>query len=177
MATAVAESRTTESLQDEEAAELKEASAAMEAGDQDAADSHNERAERLRERVAGLRDEAGDATDPSDPAAEAADAERRDEEADALPPEDIIVRGVEMQYPDTGGKRPTYATISLTGAKAELVAGTGFKKGTTISGSFVAVVNESGEKDEHDSTTQQVTDCEARYKARVTDLVIDAPEE
>jgi hypothetical protein len=177
MATAVAENRSLSSLEEEEEAEAIAAQQAEEKGLDETAAKHFERADSLRERIDRLKAEAGPATDPSDPAAEAAEAERRDSEADALTPEEIIVSGIEMDLPQLGGKKPNGGTLTLTGASALLAEGTSLPKGTTISGKFVAVVDDVGSKDKRDKETNQVADCTAYFKAAVTDLVLDPIEE
>jgi hypothetical protein len=92
-------------------------------------------------------------------------------------PIEIVVRGIELEYADLGGKRPEGAEIRLTGLGAiKLVEGTGFPKGTRIRFSGEAVVNDSGQKDFHDPTTQQVTSAVQRYGARVTDIRVEPVE-
>lgn len=174
MATAaVAEQRSLSSLEEEESAEAEAAVAARERDEHATAAKHDERADALRERIDKLKGEAGPAVDPSDPAAEAAAAVRRDDEADGLTPEEIIVSGIEMDLPLLGGKPPSGATLSLMGATAQLAEGTGLEKGMTVSGRFVAVVDGSGSKDKRDKETNQVTDCKVRFQASVTDLVLE----
>lgn len=174
MATAVAEPlRSVESLEAEEYEERRAAEISEQRGENDAASVFSERADTVRERIERLKAEAGDATDPSDPAADAVAAERRDEETANLAPEDIIVAGIEMSHVDFGGKKPDTGKLTLTGASAELQEGTALPKGTMLSGRFVAIVDDVGSKDTRDKETQQVTDCVARYKAVVTDLVLD----
>jgi hypothetical protein len=178
MATAVVgENRSLESLEEEESAEAEAAETARGRDEHATAEKHDERADALRKRIDRLKAEAGPATDSSDPAAEAAEAERRDSEADALTPEEIIVSGIEMDLPQLGGKPPEGGTLTLTGASALLAEGTSLPKGTTISGRFVAVVDDVGSKDKRDKETNQVSDCVAYFKAAVTDLVLDPIEE
>lgn len=177
MATAVAENRSLSSLEEEESAEADAALDAENAGNSETAAKHSERADALRERIDALKAEAGDPVDPSDPAADAAEAIRRDEEAAGLTPEEIIVSGIEMDLPQLGGKKPDGGTLTLTGASALLAEGTSLPKGQTISGKFVAVVDDVGSKDKRDKETNQVADCTAYFKAAVTDLVLDPIEE
>lgn len=160
----------------EKLAEQKDAQAdeMIEQGDEEGANIARIAADDERSKAAELKAEAGQATGKGDPAAEAVAAEQRD--AEALPPEDIIVSGIAMNYPSLGGKKPTSASLKLVGGKVELAEGTAFKKGMTITGSFVAVVNFVGQKDKHDAATQQVTGAEARHEARITDMVVEIPE-
>lgn len=153
-----------------------QADALIEDGDEESANILRIEAEDERSKAAELKAEAGEATGQGDPAADAVAAERRDAEAAALPPEDIIVSGIQMSYPSMGGKKPTSATLKLTGTKVDVAEGTAFKKGMTITGRFVAVVNFVGQKDKHDAATQQVTGNEARHEARITDLIVELPE-
>lgn len=159
-----------------------------EAGDKDGADIEVAEAESEREKLTALKKggsrgskeeleaEAGAAVDPSDPAADAAAADVRDSEVDDLDPADIIVAGIDIDYADLGGKKPTGATLKLVGTKAELQEGTGLKKGRRIKFSGEAIVNDRGQKDHHDTTTGQVTSATERYEARVVDLKIEVPE-
>lgn len=153
-----------------------QADALIDDGDEEGANILRIEAEDERSKAAELKAEAGEATGQGDPAADAVAAERRDAEAAALPPEDIIVSGIQMSYPSMGGKKPTSATLKLTGTKVDVAEGTAFKKGMTITGRFVAVVNFVGQKDKHDAATQQVTGNEARHEARITDLIVEVPE-
>lgn len=87
----------------------------------------------------------------------------------------ILVDGTtQLELFDFGGKRPTRATIKFTGGKVGLTSGQAFHKGDTIRFSGIAVVNGVGQKDEHDTKTGQVVDCEQRHEARITDLQIDS---
>ncbi len=95
---------------------------------------------------------------------------------DDLPPEEIVVAGLKMAYPNLGGKRPTSASLRLTGGKIAVAEGTAFKKGMTVRFSGAAVVNDVSQKDAHDASTQQVVSAEQVHKARITDLVIELPE-
>lgn len=162
----------------ERLAESKDAEAdeLIDKGDEEGANILRIEADDERSKAAELRENAGEATGQGDPVAEAVAAERRDVEAAALPPEDIIVSGIAMGYPNMGGKKPTSATLKLVGGKVNVAEGTAFKKGQTIAFSGVAVVNFVGQKDKHDAATQQVTGAEARHEARITDLVVEVPE-
>lgn len=150
-----------------------QADALIDNGDEEGANILRIEAEDERSKAAELKAEAGEATGQGDPAADAVAAERS--EAAALPPEDIIVSGIQMSYPSMGGKKPTSATLKLVGGKVNVAEGTAFKKGQTIAFSGVAVVNFVGQKDKHDAATQQVTGAEARHEARITDLVVEIP--
>jgi hypothetical protein len=105
---------------------------------------------------------------------EAAERAASDDEDAPTGPEDIIVAGVQMSFPDMGGKRPTSATLVFTGGKVELQGGTAFKKGMAISFSGVAIVNHVAQKDTHDPQTGQVVSAEQQHKARIIDLKVHA---
>jgi hypothetical protein len=162
----------------ERLAESKDAEAdeLIDKGDEEGANILRIEADDERSKAAELKENAGEATGQGDPVADAVAAERRDSEAAALPPEDIIVSGIAMGYPDMGGKKPTSATLKLVGGKVNVAEGTAFKKGQTIAFSGVAVINFVGQKDKHDAATQQVTGAEARHEARITDLIVELPE-
>jgi hypothetical protein len=96
-----------------------------------------------------------------------------DSAPDDLPPEEIIVAGLEMTFPKMGGKEPQGATLKLVGGKVKLQEGTALEKGMTIRFSGVAVVNFVGQKDQHDSATSQVVSAEQRHEARITDLRVE----
>jgi hypothetical protein len=88
-------------------------------------------------------------------------------------PDEIVVKGnTELALFDAGGKKPTGASLSLTGGKVLLADGKAIEKGTVIHGTFTAVVHEVGQKDKHDPKTQRVVDCEQKHKARLTDVTI-----
>jgi hypothetical protein len=110
--------------------------------------------------------------EPSRAAVDEALADLPDSAPDDLPPEEIIVAGLEMTFPKMGGKEPQGATLKLMGGKVKLQEGTALKKGMTIRFSGTAVVNFVGQKDSHDAATSQVVSAEQRHEARVTDLVI-----
>jgi len=150
-----------------------QADALIDNGDEEGANILRIEAEDERSKAAELKAEAGEATGQGDPAADAVAAERRDAEAAALPPEDIIVSGIEMSYPSMGGKKPTSATLKLVGGKVTVAEGTAFRKGETVKFSGTAVINFVGQKDKHDSATQQVTGAEQRHEARITDLRVE----
>lgn len=154
-----------ERLADEKDAQADEL---IDAGDEEGAQIARIEANAEREKARELREGEG-----GEPTGEMQSEVATPEE---IPPEEIIVAGIEMSYPSLGGKRPTGASLKLVGAKVKLAAGTGFKKGTRIQFTGVAVVNFVGQKDEHDATTQQVTDAIQRHEARVTDLIVEVPE-
>lgn len=90
---------------------------------------------------------------------------------DVLPPDEIVIGGdAQLSFFKLGGKAPTSASMKLTGGKVKIADGQAFKKGTRIVFSGEAVVNDVGGKDAHDPATQQVTSCELRHGARITDL-------
>lgn len=175
---AVAERNATDQQQLEEriADERKEAAYQHEQGRDEAAQEHESEAAELERKLAGLKTEAGESTSKDDPAAEAAAAAARDAAAEQIAPEEIIVRGVEMDYAELGGKKPTGASVTLTGAKALLEVGTALQKGTTIRFAGIAVVSEVKQKDKVDPETQQVTDAKQVHTARVLDFEIEVPE-
>lgn len=145
--------------------------------DPEGADIARIEAEDLQQKAAALRNgEGGAPVDTRDPAADAEKAQKDDQAASDLAPEEIIVAGIEMPYTDFGGKKPTHGSLKLNLGKVQLQAGTAFKKGTMIRFSGVAVIKDVGGVDAHDSTTQQVVDCEQRHIARVTDLQVEVPE-
>lgn len=150
-----------------------EASYQRDNGREDQAASHDEEAAKLREKLEGLQGEAGEPTDKRDPAADAAKAAAADADADALDPETLIVRGLEIPYLKAGGKAPTSGSLKLTGAKAEVEHGTAFKKGTRIHFAGYAVIKKVAAVDKHDVSTGQVTESEQVHEARVVDLVVE----
>lgn len=89
--------------------------------------------------------------------------------------DEIRVEGTEqLSIFDVGGKRANTATIKLTGGKVKIVDGQGFKKGTRVRGTFEAIVNEVGQKDEEDPKTGQVVSAEQRHSARIVDLQVES---
>lgn len=151
-------------------------------GDAEGADIARVEADALRREADDLRAKL---------AAEPTNAEKLKEEAGEpvgdMPPadpepeheplaEDIIVAGLEMEPIDCGGKKPTAATLKLTGGSVKLMNGTYFKKGTRIRFEGWAVVNDVGVKDTHDTATQQVTDATQQHSARITALSVEIPE-
>lgn len=148
-----------------------------EANDSEGADIARIEAEDFQKKAAALRNgEGGPPVDTRDPAAAAEKAQKDAQATSDLAPEEIIVAGIEMPYTDFGGKKPTHGSLKLELGKVQLEAGTAFKKGTMIRFSGVAVIKDVGGTDAHDSTTQQVVDCEQRHIARVTDLQVEVPE-
>lgn len=97
-------------------------------------------------------------------------------EAGSSQPEvdEIVLQGSsQLELFDMGGKKATRATIKFSGGKVKIEAGQGFKKGHRIRFSGEAIVNEVGQKDEHDPQTGQVVDCEQRHGARIVDLSVE----
>jgi hypothetical protein len=113
--------------------------------------------------------------EPSRAAVDEALADLPDSAPDDLPPEEIIVAGLEMSFFSAGGKKPTTASLAFTGGKVKLREGTALKKGQRIVGRFEAVVNFVGQQDETDGATGQVTACEQQHKARFVDLALGMP--
>lgn len=95
--------------------------------------------------------------------------------ADPQPPVDEIrVDGTaQLGLFDAGGKRPTSASLRLTGGKVLIVDGKAYRKGDVISGTFTAVVDEVGQKDKADPKTGIVVSAEQKHSARITDLRVD----
>lgn len=73
---------------------------------------------------------------------------------------------------DLGGKKPTTASLTLTGGKVLLHEGQAFEKGTVLVLEVVAVVDDVGQKDKTDPKTQIVVGAEQKHKARITDVRI-----
>lgn len=174
-ATATQEPAVEEKRQLEQEIEREETEAhyQRENGRSDQAAAHDKEAGALRAKLDQLTAEAGDATGKGDPAADAAKAAAADAEADALDPETLIVRGVEIPYLKAGGKAPTSGSLKLTNAKAEVEHGTAFKKGTRIHFAGYAVIKKVAAVDKHDPSTGQVTESEQVHEARVVDLVVE----
>lgn len=125
-----------------------------------------ERDETYGSKTKELKTEAGEATGampPADPP-----------ETPAPELDEIVVDGTsQLEMFDFGGKKATHATFKLTGGKVKIQSGQAFKKGDRVRGTFEAVVNFVGQKDEHDANTGQVTDAEQRHEARLTDLQVE----
>lgn len=82
--------------------------------------------------------------------------------------DEVTVDGtVQLGLFDAGGKKPTSATISLTGGAIKLIDQEAFKKGDHLTLVVEAVVNDVGQKDEHDPKTGQVVSCVQKHKARI----------
>lgn len=97
-------------------------------------------------------------------------------ESDGGQPEvdEIVLQGTsQLELFEMGGKKATRATIKFAGGKVKIEKGQGFKKGERIKFSGEAIVNEVGQKDEHDPQTGQVVDCEQRHGARIVDLSVE----
>lgn len=89
-------------------------------------------------------------------------------------PDEMVVSGTtQLSMFDFGGKKATHATFKLVGGKVKIAPGQAFKKGERVRGTFEGVINFVGQKDEHDSTTGQVTDAEQRHEARLTDIQVE----
>ena len=92
---------------------------------------------------------------------------------DTPPPplEELRVDGTtQLGMFDAGGKRPTGASIRLTGGKIELVDGKAFQKGDVIVLEVVAIVREVGQRDKPDPKTGIVVSCEQKHVAQITDV-------
>lgn len=88
------------------------------------------------------------------------------------PPLDtIVVDGtVQLGLREVGGKAPLGATISLSGAKADIETGRTFDKGQVLVFQVAAVVDGVAQKDKTDKKTGLVMECAERVSARVTDM-------
>jgi hypothetical protein len=87
------------------------------------------------------------------------------------PVEEIRVDGtVQLSMFDLGGKHATSSELRLTGGSVKLVDGAAYRKGDVIHGTFTAVVNEVGQKDDHDPKTGIVVSAKQKHSARITDL-------
>lgn len=90
-------------------------------------------------------------------------------------PEEIRVAGTtQLSIFDLGGKKAASATIRLVGGKVALMEGQAYRKGDAIHFEGTAVVNEVGQKDQHDPKTGLVVSAEQRHGARIVDLVVSA---
>lgn len=107
--------------------------------------------------------------------------EEFEQEADPMPPADsspppldeIRVAGTtQLGLFDAGGKKPTSASMRLTGGKVGLIDGQAFRKGDTVVLEIVAVVDSVKLQDKKDGNTGIVVSCEQQHTARVTDVRI-----
>jgi hypothetical protein len=153
-----------------------------EAGDTEGADISRVEADQCRKEAADLKAklaEEGEETGSAEPVDASAEEQARADaavaDADALP-EDIVVRGLDIKPASLGGKAPTSGTLKLVGGKVKLVNGTFLKKGTVVTFSGTAIVNDVGVKDIEDTATRQVTDAIQNHQARIRSLVVDIPE-
>jgi hypothetical protein len=93
------------------------------------------------------------------------------------PVEEVRVHGTaQLTMFDVGGKRATTSSVRLSGGSVKLVDGQAYKKGDVIHFEGTAVVNEVGQKDEHDPKTGIVVSATQRHGARITDLTIRGAE-
>lgn len=165
MSAAVAEQSATETevdkLERQIEAEEQEADYQRQNGQDDKGAAHFEEAQRKRKRLDDLKAEAGEST---------GEMQNEREPESALPPEEIIVAGLEQGYASLGGKKPTGGSLAFKGGKVKLAEGTSYKKGTVVVFSGTAVINDVGQHDTHDPQTDQIVSSEQRHEARITDL-------
>ena len=73
---------------------------------------------------------------------------------------------------DAGGKRPTSASVRLSGGKVSLVDGRAFKKGETLRLEVECVVTAVKQQDTRDKETGIAVSCEQQHIAHITDVRI-----
>lgn len=89
------------------------------------------------------------------------------------PLDDLRVDGTaQLGLFHSGGKKPTSASIRLSGGKVGLLDGKAYQKGDVIHFEGTAVVDEVGQKDKADPKTGIVVSCEQKHVARITDLTV-----
>jgi hypothetical protein len=111
------------------------------------------------------------AADRQSRATEHPDATR--EEPPAPPIDELRVDGtVQLGLFNAGGKKPTSATITLSGGACELLDGKAYQKGDVIEFSGTAVVREVGQVDKADGKTGIVVSAKQKHVARITDLTV-----
>lgn len=89
------------------------------------------------------------------------------------PIEEIRVDGTtQLAMFDLGGKQATASTLTFTGGTVRLVDGQAFAKGDVIRFEGTAVINEVGQKDDHDPKTGIVVAASQKHGARITSLVV-----
>jgi hypothetical protein len=84
---------------------------------------------------------------------------------------------VQLGLIDFGGKAPQSATLSLTGAKADLTEGTGYCKGERVFFAGEAQVYDVGGRDTLDKTTMIPTTAVQRHTAEVFELHVGDEEQ
>lgn len=154
--------------------------------DHETAEAERAEAERIAAEEALAADAAGETPDPGHPDENADNPgvgqEPGDEpaskpgpnkgDAPEVPdePEDqgpqIMVEGSQLSLA-VGGKKPTSATVRLTGGKVQIPAGQ-LEKGKAITVLVTAIVDDVGFKDLRDPKTKQIVGCERRHKAFIT---------
>jgi hypothetical protein len=96
-----------------------------------------------------------------------------DPAAEAVPLEELRVDGTaQLGMFDSGGKKPTSASIRLSGGKIELVDGKAFRKGDVIHFEGTAIVREVAQRDKPDPKTGIVVSAEQKHTAQITDIRI-----
>jgi hypothetical protein len=84
---------------------------------------------------------------------------------------------VQLGLIDFGGKAPQTATLTLTGAKADLTEGTGYRKGERVFFAGEAQVYDVGGRDTLDKTTMIPTTAVQRHAAQVFELHVGDEEQ
>jgi hypothetical protein len=84
---------------------------------------------------------------------------------------------VQLGLIDFGGKAPQSATLSLTGAKADLTEGTGYRKGERVFFAGEAQVYAVTGRDTLDKTTMIPTTAEQHHAAKVFELHVGDEEQ
>jgi hypothetical protein len=98
--------------------------------------------------------------------------------ADPVPPiEELRVDGTaQLGMFDAGGKKPTSATITLSGGAFELLDGKAYRRATSIHFEGTAVVREVGQVDKADPKTGIVVSCKQTHSARILDITVTGAE-
>lgn len=95
-----------------------------------------------------------------------------DPEGDA-PLDELRVDGTtQLGLFSAGGKKPTTASIRLSGGKIGLVDGKAFSKGDVIHFEGTAVVREVAQRDKPDPKTGIVVSAEQKHVAQITDITV-----
>jgi hypothetical protein len=74
---------------------------------------------------------------------------------------------------DAGGKKPTSATISLSGGAYELLDGKAYSKGDVVHFEGTAVVRSVAQVDKADPKTGIVVSCKQVHVARILDVRVE----
>jgi hypothetical protein len=98
--------------------------------------------------------------------------------ADPVPPlEELRVDGTaQLGMFDAGGKKPTSATITLSGGAYDLLDGKAYRKGDVVHFEGTAVVRSVGQVDKADPKTGIVVSCKQTHSARILDITVTGAE-